>query len=300
MRLWISTLLLVILFVDIEAKRHHKYSKNANQKKEKKHKIEEAPVKAAKKFNIEASPQSILGDAMQIKMKGADGMDGADGGDGALGPPGPPGPAGIEGTKGEPGICQPSECDYLNIMPMVARITALERYATEGGGGMSGGAEAPQLEAGGGGEGQAQSTGLGGGAGCGGGGGGGGGGADSATSSEEDSDSKKSSPAPVPPSAPVPPNSAGGGGGGGGLGTGGGAGGGGSGGGGGVAGSKKEINAHKPERPEGTGGDETKKGNEANSIKRDKIAGSAEDTAHKDYWRKFSMKLKNNDTPLDD
>ena len=54
---------------------------------------------------------------------------------------------------------------------MVARITALERYATEGGAGMSGGAEAPMTESGGGGGGGGEATGLGGGAGFGGGGG---------------------------------------------------------------------------------------------------------------------------------
>merc|ERR1712001_524961 len=151
----------------------------------------------------EASPQSLLGDSMQIKMKGADGMDGVDGPVGDAGPAGPAGPAGVDGPKGEPGVCQPSECDYLNIMPMVARVTSLERYATEGGSGMNGGVEvAPETAS----NHEEPPTELGGGAGFGGGGGvgspgggggcgGGGGGADKATSSEGNG------PAPAAPAA---------------------------------------------------------------------------------------------------
>jgi len=96
-------------------------------------------IQKIKKFNIEAAPQSILGDAMQIKMKGRDGVDGKDGPCGPAGPPGPPGPPGVPGPAGDPGPCPASECDFLNIMPLVARVTALERYASEGGAGMTGG-----------------------------------------------------------------------------------------------------------------------------------------------------------------
>jgi len=167
-RMWLKHILLLcavlaLVLVKISAKKHHhnKYGREHNKKhKRSKHLHKHSDeTKRTKKFNIEASPQNLLGDSMQIKMKGSDGIDGADGPEGDVGPVGPAGPPGVDGLKGEQGVCQPSECDYLNIMPMVARVTSLERYATEGGGGMNGGTEVAAPEEPG--------TGLGGGAGFG-------------------------------------------------------------------------------------------------------------------------------------
>ncbi|KAF0989985.1 hypothetical protein HZS_3318, partial [Henneguya salminicola] len=93
----------------------------------------------SRRFNIEASPQSIMGDSMLVKMKG---LDAPDGKEGPIGPPGPPGitgPPGASGEKGDPGHCSHLQCESINLMSIIARVTSLHEYAAVGGEGMRGG-----------------------------------------------------------------------------------------------------------------------------------------------------------------
>ncbi|KII72345.1 hypothetical protein RF11_15399 [Thelohanellus kitauei] len=94
-----------------------------------------------RRFNIEASPQSIMGDSMLVKMKGLDGPDGKDGPPGPTGSPGVTGPPGPPGEQGDAGHCSSIQCDSINLMNIIARVTALHEYAAVGGDGMKGGTE---------------------------------------------------------------------------------------------------------------------------------------------------------------
>ncbi|KAF1744151.1 hypothetical protein MXB_756 [Myxobolus squamalis] len=89
--------------------------------------------------NREASPQSMLGDSMLVKMKGLDAPDGKDGPSGPPGSPGLTGPPGQQGEKGDPGHCSHLQCESINLMSTIARVTALHEYAALGGEGMRGG-----------------------------------------------------------------------------------------------------------------------------------------------------------------